>query len=382
MALYFTLTLTLLHNTSVQAGRVLLSLYALKLGAEPFAIGILAATFSALPMLLSWRIGRIVDRIGSRWPLMLGGTCGAVGMLVPYWAPGLPSLYIAAVMIGLLFAFCAVSLQNLVGLLSSPESSSRNFSNFTLVISVAGFAGPLITGFSIDHAGHAAACLCIALLSLLPVALLALSGGALPRGTRRDRPKGSVRELLKASGLWRVLLTGSLVVTGVELFLFYMPVYGHGIGLSASAIGVLLALFSAAAFIVRLVIPRLLTRWGEERVLACTFFLAAASLLLVPLFRNGPVLGLVSFLFGIGMGCGQPITMMLTFSHSAEGRSGEVLGLRVTVNYISRMTGPIVFGALGSAFGFFPVFWGTALMLAGGGFFSGSGSQPLKPRER
>ena len=28
------------------------------------------------------------------------------------------------------------------------------------------------------------------------------------------------------------------------------------------------------------------------------------------------------------MGCGQPITMMMTFSNSATGRSGEVMGLR------------------------------------------------------
>jgi predicted MFS family arabinose efflux permease len=172
--------------------------------------------------------------------------------------------------------------------------------------------------------------------------------------------------MLTSSGLWKVLVTSSLVVTGIALFQFYIPIYGHGIGLSATTIGVVLSLFSAAAFVVRLIMPRLITWLGEGTVLAYALFLGAASLILVPFFTNAVVLSLLSFTFGLGMGCGQPITMMLTFSTSSEGHSGEVLGLRITVNHLARMVGPVVFGAIGSAFGIFPVFWANALMLVSG----------------
>jgi hypothetical protein len=40
--LYLTFSLALLTITSVKAGRVLFSLYALQLGADPFAVSILA----------------------------------------------------------------------------------------------------------------------------------------------------------------------------------------------------------------------------------------------------------------------------------------------------------------------------------------------------
>ncbi|MHB9098475.1 MAG: MFS transporter, partial [Syntrophales bacterium] len=79
LPIYFTFALVLFNMTSVQAGRVLLALYALQLGAQPFAIGILAATFSVLPMLLSWQVGKLTDRFGSRWPLMFGAAGGAGG---------------------------------------------------------------------------------------------------------------------------------------------------------------------------------------------------------------------------------------------------------------------------------------------------------------
>jgi len=65
--------------------------------------------------------------------------------------------------------------------------------------------------------------------------------------------------------------------------------------------------------------------------------------------------------------------MMLTFSNSTEGHSGEVLGLRITTNHMARMIGPVVFGAIGSVFGIFPMFWINALMLVSGGTLTMSG---------
>jgi MFS family permease len=367
MPLYLTFALALSIMTIVQAGRVLLTLYALKLGAQPFAVGILAASFSVLTMLLSWQVGRFSDRFGSRWLLMFGAADGAFGMLLPYYVSGLSALFIAGVMNGLLFAFSGASLQNLVGLLSRPETSARNFSNYSVLISSTGFFGPLLAGFSIDHSGHAVACLYLVLMSFVPAALLAIWGGVLPRGSRTAAPAGSVWEMLADSGLWRVMATGSLVVSGIDLFQIYMPIYGHTVGLSASAIGVVLAMFSASAFVVRLFLPRLIFRLTEEKVLAFSFFIGAASFLLVPFFQSAVALALISFAFGLGMGCGQPITLMMTYGNSTQGRSGEAMGLRVTVNHMTRVIVPVVFGSVGSLFGLLPVFWVNALLLASGG---------------
>ena len=367
MALYLTFILTLFIVTSVHAGRVLITIYALKLGAQPFTVGILAALVSVPPTLLAWQIGRYSDRLGSR-RLLIGGTAaGVLGMLLPYFFPGLPALYAAAVMNGLLFAFAGgAPLQNLVGILSRPEDSAKNFSNYSLLISLTGFLGPLLAGFSLDHIGPGAACMNLSLLSLIPLLILATWGGILPGGTRSTGHAGSVREMLSESGLWRVLATSSLVIAGIDLFLIYMPIYGYGIGLSASAIGVVLAMYSVAAFAVRLVLPQLVGRLTVEKVLAYSFLIGASAFLLVPLFKEMIVLSLLSFCFGVGMGCGQPITLMMTFSGSAQGRSGEAMGIRVTVNHLTRVVVPVVFGSIGSAFGLFPVFWLNSLMLVSG----------------
>jgi MFS family permease len=377
--IYLAFALALLNFATNQASRVLLSLYALHFGAEPLEVGAISATYSALPMLLAWVAGKAADRLGPRRPLMFGALVCGFGMLIPYVAPGMPSLYVAAAMSGLSFTFYTVSLQNLVGVLSKADERGKQFSNYATVVSFATFLGPLISGFSIDHAGFGITCVIVALLGFAPLVPLAMAGRALPGGKPPSGHREHIMDMLADRAVLRVLATSSLLVTGIDLFQFYFPIYGHDIGLSASAIGIVLSMFAAASVVVRLVIPWLLKRFAVETVLACAFYVGAASYLLVPLSGNAVVLSILSFAFGLGLGCGAPITLMLTYSQSPAGRSGEALGLRMTANHGARVVGPLVFGTVGSAFGLFPVFWGSAVLMAAGGVLSGRGAAPRKP---
>jgi MFS family permease len=118
------------------------------------------------------------------------------------------------------------------------------------------------------------------------------------------------------------------------------------------------------------VLPRLVARFGDDRVLAASFLVAAAGFSLAPFFTSFAVLLAVSFIFGLGMGCGQPITTMMLFSRSAPGRSGEILGLRQSVNHVLRVSAPMVFGFVAAAFGLSSVFWLSAVMMGAGGALS------------
>lgn len=375
MSINFALALSLLNMTTMRAGRVVLALYALELGAAPLTVGLLAATFSVFPAVLSWPAGKLVDRFGSRWLLTLGAVGGGLGMLIPFFVPGLTAIFFAAAANGLSLAIYNVSLQNLVGLLSTPQNRTESFSNYSLTNSIGSFLGPLIAGFSIQHAGHANACLSLAVLSLLPLIALTVFGRRIPRGTGSSKKRdGSIRSMLAARGVGRTLATSSLLQSGQDLFQFYLPVYAHSINLSASAIGVVLAMNSAAAFVVRMVLPRLIARFNEHRVLAGAFCGGALAFFVLPFFTSATMLALIAFTYGLGMGCGQPIVTMQMFSNSAEGRSGEALGLRMTVNHLTRMVGPVFFGFIGSSFGLAAIFWINGLMLGSGSIITRNAS--------
>jgi MFS family permease len=83
MPLYLTFALAFCGFINMSAGRVVLSLYALDLGAQAYTVGVVVAMFYIFPLLLSWPVGALSDRFGSRWLLMIGSFAGACGMLVP-----------------------------------------------------------------------------------------------------------------------------------------------------------------------------------------------------------------------------------------------------------------------------------------------------------
>ena len=113
--------------------------------------------------------------------------------------------------------------------------------------------------------------------------------------------------------------------------------------------------------------PLMLARLSEKKILAYSFYVGALGFILLPFFQGVVALSLISFLIGLGLGCGQPITMTLAFSNSVAGRSGEIMGLRVTINNLTRVVVPIIFGSIGTLFGMFAVFGVSALMLGSGG---------------
>jgi MFS family permease len=369
-SLHLTFLLMLFGFTSIGSARVALSLYALELGASASAVGVLVGLLYVFPLLISWPVGRYGDRMGSRWPLLLGAACGAVAMLIPYFVRELAALYVASFLMGIAFTLYNVLLPNVVGLLSEPHERARNFSNASLVGSITMFAAPLLAGIAIDLSSYPVACLLLVALSAGAAVVLVGWGGRLPGGSRQAVVRGGIRASLAEPEMARALATSGLVQVGQDLYQFYIPVYGYGIGLSASAIGGLLAAMAAAAFVVRFFLPSLIARFGDGKVLAISFYLAALAFAAAPLFENVAVLALVSFAFGLGMGCGQPITTLQIFSRSAAGRSGEMLGLRQSVNNAMRVSGPVVFGFVATLFGLPPVFWLSALMMGGGGLLS------------
>ena len=180
MAIHLTLALTFFNFVGSNAARVLLTLYALELGAPAYAVGVIGGLLFLFPLLLSWPIGALADRVASRGLLTFASICGAVSLVLPYFVRSVPAFYVAAALNGLALAFFHVTLQNLVGTLSKPEDRPRNFSNFSLTGSATTFAGPLVAGFSIDHIGHALTCVVIAAPSITAVVLLLAWGRVLP----------------------------------------------------------------------------------------------------------------------------------------------------------------------------------------------------------
>lgn len=369
MGFYLIVLVTVLTHTSFKGSKVLISLYAIDLGANPFTIGILFSMYSLFPVFLSVYAGKLSDRYGFR-PPMLFGACGLLlGLLLPFMMPQLATLYVSAALIGMCYIFYMVTVQHLVGSFGEGVDRTRNYSIFSLGIGLTALLGPTTAGFAIDLIGHRSTYLLLALLPALPILVLLFLARLLPRPQAKTecKPEHRVLDLVKDAPLRRVMITAAIIETGLELFNFYLPIYAHSLGFSASQIGIILGSFALALLLVRIVMPRLVGHSSEERVLSHSLFLAAATCLLFPFVSSFVLLLVIAFILGIGLGCGSPLSLVLAYNRSPPGRSGEAIGLRQTANKATEVAVPILFGSIGTAFGMVPVFWLDALMLAVGG---------------
>lgn len=373
-AIFLCLILGVLTFTSMSAARLLFTLYAIDMGARPVTVGMLFSILSVVPFFLSLPVGTVSDRHGSRWLMVAGFAALATGLALVHFLPSLPMLFAASALNGLLVALNNVALQHVMGVISAPERRARNFSNFSLTGATSNFLGPLIAGVSIDHLGYANAALVVLVVAAAGVALLAFWGGVLPGGRASAEPQAradpAARGKAVPDGIGPVLLVSALLQLATDVYLFFMPVYGREVGLSATTIGTVMAMYAVAAFAIRTVIPNLHRRMGDGGILAASFLATAAGFALAPLFQSAWLLGFVSFLVGLGSGCGQPVTMMLVVARSAAGRAGRALGLQLAINSGARTLGPAVLGALGSLVGLGPVFVLSAALMGAGALVS------------
>jgi MFS family permease len=304
--------------TAYRGSRVIVTLFAVDLGVPQFYIGVLAAMFSVFPMMFGLYAGKLTDRLGVRTPMVCGSIGVALGLLVPFFFPNVPALYVCSALLGASWVFYNVCAQNLIGDLSDAETRTKNFSNYGLVMAGGSFAGPMQVGFSIDHLGYAPSYLVLAVVTLLAAfVILYLRVPSRNEASRAGEEHAAYStNLLKNTALRQTLITSGIVLTGTDLFQFYMPIYGRGIGLSASVIGIILGMFAVAAFVVRLVMPRLVKRFGADTVLIGSLYMGAVAYLLFPIFETPVLLAVMAFALGLGMGCSQPVSLMLIYDRA------------------------------------------------------------------
>jgi predicted MFS family arabinose efflux permease len=364
-------TIVLAH-TAYNGSRLTLSLNALALGASPLTVGVLMSLIAALPMFLGIASGRLVDRIGVRRPLLIGTSLLAVAVALPGLFPGLAAMPVAAALSGSSFALVHISAQHMVGEMSTAERRRDNFGWLALGFAISNFVGPTVAGFAIDTLGHRGSFALLTLFALCSFALLASRRAGLrhtPHGERRSGKRDAF-ELLKSAELRRVFFVSGMLASAWDLFTFVMPIYGTSIGLSASTIGLILASFAAATFVVRLALPWISRHLREWPMITATFFVACVGYALLPMVETVPLLAAISFLLGFGLGATQPSIMALVYAAAPQGRAAEAVGVRTVVLNASSTALPLLFGGVGAAVGMVPVFWTMSAALAAGGWFA------------
>lgn len=362
--------MAILMQLGFGGSRIVMSLYALELGADQATVGAIIALYSVCPLLFSIAVGRLADRVAPRKPMIVGCLMLAAALLLPALLHTLPSLFVAAFFLGLGQMLFDIPIEAAVGAVGGPQYRSRNYAFITMGWSIANFVGPLVTGLAIDTLAHRFAYCMLAVFVLLPILMLRRWPDLLPHMARASgkAKRGGVMDLLRIRELRATFVAGGLIGSAQNLFQFYMPVYGHAVGLSASAIGSVLGMVALAAFVIRAAMPLLVRRASEMTILKSAIFVAAFAYSLFPFFVDAFALAAISFVLGLGVGCAQPMIMALFYVLAPPGRIAEATGVYKTLRGVTHIVVPVAFGGLGAAFGFKAVFLSNAGLLGVAGY--------------
>src|SRR6188768_3804394 len=127
MAIYLIALASMLSYTAFGGSRVVMSLLAIELGANPLGVGVLAALYAICPMLFAIYTGRLIDRVGALAPMLVGIAGVALCLLLAASFPRMSVLYSVAPVLGLSFMLFFVAAQGITGAVGREADRARNY---------------------------------------------------------------------------------------------------------------------------------------------------------------------------------------------------------------------------------------------------------------
>ncbi len=394
------LAATFLMQVAVNAVRPTVSYRALALGADAGQLGLIAAAFALLSLVCAIPIGRMIDRRGEMPFVIIGLLLVWAVTFVLVGVSAIWALFVTQAVLGLGQVLTTLGVQALIANSQAAYRDSR-FGTFTVVVSLGQFAGPAASGFVSQRVPMPAALTwgegaslvgssvflasgCAGLLGLL-IALSARNADSVPRSRRPSSPAQapvlpSVVRVLRRPNAPHAMFASIAVLTTTDLLVAYLPAYGEATGLSATVVGLLLSVRAAASVVSRLFIGPLTRRVSRGRLLTMSTALPALVLAPLPLV-DAPTLLFVSMaVAGLGLGLGQPLSLVWIAQTAPEDMRGTAVGVRLSGNRLGQVAIPAVVGGVVGAAGLGAVFVSLAMMLVGSSVLTASGSFP--PQER
>ncbi|OLN21761.1 hypothetical protein BTO30_12940 [Domibacillus antri] len=359
---------TALFMVGVAGSRPLIPLYANDLGAGHAEIGLIVALFSVLPLFLSIKTGRVIDWIGIKSPLIASIGLGALSMIVLAFYGTLAGVYLSQVLAGFSQLVFVLSMQAYSGQFSKSKLREYFIAVFSIAVAAGSFAGPLAAGFLSDSFSYGTAFLTLGLVlaGMLPLSLFFSSEKDKEADEAPKKKEGNAFQLLRMSDLRKAVLVSSIGLLAKDTYIAFFPLLAADKGLSASMIGVIVALNAGAGMFIRTFLPWISQHLKRDRIITISILIAGLMYMLNPVSDHLIWLSALSLILGFCTGICQPLTIFATIIALPKERVAEGLGLRLTFNKLTQILGPLSLGSLSGAVGMSGVFYACgALIIAG-----------------
>jgi MFS family permease len=330
-------------------------LYLREAGLSYTMVAVVLASLGVGAVLGGLPAGGVASRLGPEW-LFVGATVASAATAALL---GVSTAVLALVAFRLVYGVGAVGLRVSVQLLVNQATPvrlrGRGMSMLGGAVRLAFFVGPLAGGVLVDWTGFSVTFAISGVLTLLGLVPFVAVRRERHDGTRFERPPdrlvGVRGSLAQHRGLLLLAGVGAALVMTVRAGRnVVVPLIGDELGLSASAVGALVAIGTGADLLLFPVAGWLMDRFGRLSSIVPAFSLLGVGMLVLGLSNTttGAVVAGVIMGIGNGMSAG---TMLTLGADLAPADAGPFLAALGVVQDGGVILGPIVVGWLADTAG-------------------------------
>jgi MFS family permease len=308
-----------------------LSLYATELGAGIGIVGLIIGLYSITNTPANILLGRLVDRVGYKLPLMAGLIGDALSMFL-YSVCRLPAhLALVRMLHGATGGIVGPATMSAIAQ-HGETRKGRAMAFYGMSLAAATLVGYGVSGVIASRLGYKAIFFVGAVLLIIGAIVSLWLPGRRQRSQTQPKPTPGegwqkVRDLLKRRGL-----TGSYCAVFAQYFTFggvvtILPLYIKNLGLEAFHVGMLLAAFAIMFIILQLPVGNLSDRVGRWGPTAAGLSLAIVALVLMPSLTTFPLLLAAMAVYGVAYGIIFPSISAAVADQTAPEERGLATGV-------------------------------------------------------
>lgn len=331
----------------------LIPFYAEEMGASPFEVTLLFASFSAMQLVATPLWGRISDRHGRRPLLVAGLFASAASHLIYGLAASLPILFLSRMTAGAAGGTVSIA-QAYVADTTSEEDRAKGMGWIGAASGLGVMLGPGIGGYFSQWGLGTPGFIAAGLAAVNGLAALAFLPESKPRHTAEElaaSEAGTLRGWFRAMTRFPLSLLLTIYFLAISSFNGMIAVVAlyleRAFQFDGEAMGYVMTLSGGVTVLVRgVMLGPMVKRFGEVNTARVGALVLAISIAGVPLMPHGLWIALVAPLWAVGAGTLFPSLATLV-SRATDARSqGSVLGGSQVVGGLGRVLGPAAAGLL------------------------------------
>jgi DHA1 family multidrug resistance protein-like MFS transporter len=324
----------------------LLPLYAKKLGAGGFAVGLIFGLFSLSRSVVMPFYGRLSDLLGRKVFIVAGLAAYSVASLGYVFAQGVVSLSLVRLFHGLASAAILPIVMAFVGDLTPRGSEGRSMGLFSTAF-FAGFgAGPIIGGVISDRFGFDAAFYAMGGLVLMGL-LFVLVFVKEPEKKAEVTKHYPFREIFSSPVLRSIFIYRFVGAVGRSSVFAFLPIFAVSrLSLSATSIGLVLSSVILTTSVLQTPFGALGDRMSKSALIIAAGFLSALSLVLIPWSGSLGLLVGVICVQGLSGAMAVPSLTALAVSEGRTIGMGSVMGVFSFAMSVGQFLGPLIAGLM------------------------------------